>query len=414
MHMLKHLKNRVFAPISIAAMAIGLTGCLPDGSSVSGSSGTELGLRLGVADSPQAAQALPDIVRLDVIVPVFDPNIPEDSDQYEKLGIWPEVRRTEASRFAGLMKQELQATKAFGDVLVTPGTSVTGELYVLGKILKSNGEDVKFEISVYDISQRRLMQKTYEHRVKEYHWKSVRTKESDPYRSAFKKTAEDIVKLLKKQSPERLERLQTIADLQFASAFAPEVFGEHLEVEDKRLKLISAPAAEDPMLSRTRALRVMDRVYLDNMQIHYENFIRTTNDSYAAWQEFSMESAKAAREAKSKAASQAILGGLLLLGAAYAASESNDDVGTSLAGTAAAVGGVVMLQKSFASSAEGKFHRDNLIELGQSLDIEIAPQVIKVEEEAIELQGGVEQQYRQWRAMLLRMYEFERIPNVQL
>ncbi len=414
MHMLKHFKNRVFAPISIAAMAIGLTGCLPDGSSVSGSSGTELGLRLGVADSPQAAQALPDIVRLDVIVPVFDPNIPEDSDQYEKLGIWPEVRRTEASRFAGLMKQELQATKAFGDVLVTPGTSVTGELYVLGKILKSNGEDVKFEISVYDISQRRLMQKTYEHRVKEYHWKSVRTKESDPYRSAFKKTAEDIVKLLKKQSPERLERLQTIADLQFASAFAPEVFGEHLEVEDKRLKLISAPAAEDPMLSRTRALRVMDRVYLDNMQIHYENFIRTTNDSYAAWQEFSMESAKAAREAKSKAASQAILGGLLLLGAAYAASESNDDVGTSLAGTAAAVGGVVMLQKSFASSAEGKFHRDNLIELGQSLDIEIAPQVIKVEEEAIELQGGVEQQYRQWRAMLLRMYEFERIPNVQL
>ncbi len=396
-----------------------LAGCLPDGQSVSSSSSepSQLGLNLGISDSPEASEYVPDVL-LDVVVPVFDPNIPDDPDEYEELGIWPEVRRTEAIRFAGLMKKELQATKAFGDVRVVPHTAVTSDLYVIGQVKKSNGEDVAFEISVFDITQKRWMKRDYEHRVKEYHWQSKRKSSSDPYQPAFKKAAKDIVNLLQKKSSDNLEQLRLISDLQFASAFAPEALGEYLDIKDKKLVLVSVPAEDDPMLSRTRALRVADQLYMDRMQTHYDDFVQSTDSSYVAWQEHSMSSAKSAREAKKKSTSQAIIGGLLLLGAAVAASNASDDggydAGAALGATVAATGGIVMLQKSFESSAEGKFHRENLIELGRDLDFDIAPQIVQLESETVTLQGDVREQYLQWQALLRRMYELERVPDVQL
>ena len=68
------------------------------------------------------------------MIPVFDPGIPENPDDYEKLGIWPELRRAEATKFALMMKAALQSTGAFGAVRVTPDKNSTGNLYVLGKI----------------------------------------------------------------------------------------------------------------------------------------------------------------------------------------------------------------------------------------------------------------------------------------
>jgi len=92
--------------------------------------------------------------RLNVIVPVFDPNFPEDPDDYEKQGIWPEVRNTEAKLFALRLRDTLQDSGAFGAVRVTPTDEAVGDLYVTGRILESTSEIVKIEISVQDISQK--------------------------------------------------------------------------------------------------------------------------------------------------------------------------------------------------------------------------------------------------------------------
>ena len=74
----------------------------------------------------------------------------------------------------------------------------------------------------------------------------------------------------------------------------------------------------------------------------------------------------------------------------------------------------MMMQKSFASNAEGKYHRDNLMELGASLNLEVAPQVVQVEEQTFTLQGDMKSQYRQWQAFLKALYEAEATPAVQL
>ena len=126
-----------------------------------------------------------------------------------------------------------------------------------------------------------------------------------------------------------------------------------------------------------------------------------------------MNAAKQRREAKSKATMQGIMGALLLIGAAAAADQNNSALeNTAVVG--AAIGGGVMLQRSFASSAEGKYHRETLLELGQSLNFEVAPMVVDVEESNVTVRGDVKEQYRHWRSMMQEFYELESTPNIQL
>ncbi len=395
-----------------------LIGCAGGAGSAGGAASSVSNLPFGLGLEDTAAATTSERyagVKLDVIVPVFDPGIPEDPDEYEKLGVWPELRRTESVRFADSLKQELQETTTFGDVRVVPDVAVAGDLYAIGKIIKSNGEDIEISLAVYDSSGKKWMKKSYKHRVKEYHWQDIRQKGKDPYQPVFAKVAKDIVKLLKKLSQKRLAELRTITEIKFASVFAQGAFAEHVKVENKRISLVSLPAINDPMLARTQAIRTVDGLFMDKMQTHYTEFVRDTNSSYVAWQEHSLTSSKELRKAKSKATVQAIAGGLLLLGAAYAGSQNDsNDPNVTAGAMGLAAGGVIMLQQSFTTKAEGKYHRDNLMELGQSLNFEVAPQVVEFEDTTLELRGGVKSQYRQWRDVLGELYERERTPDVVL
>ena len=52
-------------------------------------------------------------------------------------------------------------------------------------------------------------------------------------------------------------------------------------------------------------------------------------------------------------------------------------------------------------------HMEALEELGQSLEDEVAPQVISLEDRSITLTGSVEEQYEQWREILADLYAAE-------
>ena len=54
-----------------------------------------------------------------------------------------------------------------------------------------------------------------------------------------------------------------------------------------------------------------------------------------------------------------------------------------------------------------QMHMEALEELGQSLEDEVAPQVISLEDRSITLTGSVEEQYEQWREILADLYAAE-------
>jgi hypothetical protein len=52
-------------------------------------------------------------------------------------------------------------------------------------------------------------------------------------------------------------------------------------------------------------------------------------------------------------------------------------------------------------------HRESLRELGESLENDVAPRVIDLQDRTITLSGTVEEQYEQWREILADLYAYE-------
>ena len=425
------LKKRIAYLVSLAMF---LSSCgTPGGESF------DIGPKLSsFFDQPSDTQITPiqNSPKLDVIIPVFDPGIlekPADNEtaDNEKEGIWPELRRAEATKFALMMKRALENTGAFGAVRVAPDKNSTGDLYVLGKIDESNGEDVEIDIKVVDISGKTWVNNSFDHRVLERFHNSLRNEGKDPYDPVFDEAAKYIVEKLKGRTAKELTALKSITDIRFATSFSESEFSKYLGKSEgffgsddffgfggSYITLASMPSDDDPNFTKTKAIRVRDQLFIDNLQTHYQKFESKMNESYAVWQEQSLQEAKAAREAEMEAIGQAVVG-ILAIGLAVAivvASDGNAnyDPTPALAATGAAVVGGVMLSKSFETSEEAKVYRDALSELGQSVDLELAPQVIEFEKKTIELTGDAAEQFAQWRNFLKLIYQAQATPEVRL
>lgn len=352
--------------------------------------------------------------RLDIIIPVFDPGLEGTSAKDE---VWPELRRAEANRFAHKLKLALEETGTFGAVRVTPDTTATGDLYVMGRIHESTGERVEIGLEVRDISGAAWSGRSFAHTVDNRFHKNIRHKGQDPYDPVFRSAAQYLVQQLQQRPAADLEQLKMLTDLRFGVSLAEEAFSEHLKQDDGRFALASYPSSADPMLRRTRAIRVRDQLFVDDLQEHYRLFSEKMNTSYLVWQEQSLAEVEAERQTRRKALVQGLAGAVLLgLGVAGIAMAPQGNLGTvaTTAGLASGVAGAVMLGKSFQTSKEAKVHRDALNELGESIDVELASQVVAFEKDTEKLTGTAKEQFGQWRAFLKKIYQQERTPEVEL
>jgi len=362
----------------------------------------------------------PENLRLDVIVPVFDPGLPNNPDRYREEGIWPELRKAEANRFAHKLKEALEETNKFGAVRVTPDQTATGDLYVLGRIEQSSGEEVEIELEVIDISGKVWLKDTFDHEVSDAFHRNLRNKGKDPYDPVFQEGAEEIASILKRYSAKEREDLKYLADLRFGANFSDDTFMEYMTVRNGRITLVAKPSEHDPMLKRIRAIRVRDQMFVDTLQAHYTTFSENMNESYLMWQEQSLLERRAEQQANRQAVGEAV-GGAVLIGlavlSAIAGGDSDSYNEAAIRTTGAVVAGMAgteLLRRSFKTNQEAKVHRDALNELGESVDMELAPQVIRFEKETVKLTGDAKEQFAQWRIFLQKIYAQEATPDVQL
>lgn len=357
--------------------------------------------------------------KLDIIVPVFDPGLPEDFEDYDDE-VWPQLRRAEANRFAVKMKAALENTGAFGAVRVTPDRTATGDLYVLGTIEESNGETVEIDLEVKDISGELWMDESFDLTVNPgFH--NLRSNQSkDPYDPVFDEAARKIAEELKYHAAKDLSDLQYLTDLRFGASFSEQSFNQYMDVSGGTVKLIGKPSDQDPMLNRVRAIRIRDQLFIDGLQENYETFATSMDSSYYVWQDQSLDEVIAEREAREEAIGQGIAG-VLLIGLAVTAAvlgAQSDSMNAQAAGTAGAVvGGVAgasLIEKSFQTSEEAKVHREALNELGQSLNVELEPKVVEFDQQTVELTGTAKEQFAQWRTFLQKVYAAEATPDTQL
>ena len=393
------------------------SGCVSNNTKLSAGVGPLLSSSYSDQKKINPVQSLP---KLDVIIPVFDPGLPQDPDDYEAENIWPEIRRAEANRFAYKLKEKLDETGQFGSVRVTPDRTATGDLYILGRIKESNGEEVEIEVEVIDISSRKWLDESFDHEVSDAFHKNYRNKGKDSYDPLFEKIATQIVEELNDHEAKELEDLHYLSDIRFGANFSDGKFMQYIEMEEDRFKLVSKPSDLDPMVRRVKAIRVRDQLFIDSLQNNYASFSSRMDDSYLMWQSQSLLEIKAKRTANRKAIVQGI-GGVALIGLgvlAAVAGAGSYSPATQTASTlgllAGGVGGAILISKSFKTSEEANVHRDTLNELGESVDLEFAPKVIAFNKKSVELTGNAKEQFMQWRNFLQKIYSEEKTPDVQL
>lgn len=352
--------------------------------------------------------------RLNVVIPVFDPNIPEDADDYDKEGVWPELRRAEANLFAVRTKEALESQDIFGSVRVTPNDYSIGDLYVYGEILQSTSEIVEIRIIVKDItkgfwSKSPRNGRTFEYRVRENDLENIRTQDFDPYQPVYEEIANYLATLLAKAKEDDLIALQNTASIVFARSFAENEFSPYFS--DRRRDrnknvLVSMPAEGDAKYSILQEIYAKDQLFIDDFQEHYHQFSGRMQASYGLWQEQMFPYAKAYREARRERVNS-IIGTIIAVTIA-------DQAGSEVVQAGAAVLAVSEVISVFKDTEELKEHTEIIEELGDSIDVTLAPQVVAFEGKTAELTGTASEQFQQWRGFLVQMYAEESTPNIQL
>jgi len=321
----------------------------------------------------------------------------------EEEGTSNEIRKAEGHFIPYHLKNTLLQSSHWGAVRVIPAETDSIDVFVKGKIDKSNGEHLTLKIDVRDASGRHWFTKKYKMAAERKSYTGNRPGEKDAYQDLYNLIANDMADYKKKLTADDIKKIRTTAQLKFAADFAPDAFGGYLakgkkdEIEIKRL-----PADDDPMMTRLLKIREREYMYIDTLNEQYDRFYNDMWPSYENWRQLNMTERRAMREIKRKAFTRQLVGALLIAGAIAAGSSNSNNVGAIQTGMILA-GGMVIIE-GFNISKEAEIHEAAIKELGESFSSEMKPVIMEFEGKQYELTGSAKEQFNQWRALLRKIY----------
>ena len=338
---------------------------------------------------------------LDVGILIFDPNLPEEDQEF----IFPEIRKAEARYIPYHLKATLEDTGFWGGVWVLPEKSEAMDLIVGGRIEVSNGLKVAVRIGVWDITGREWMNKVYETTVSRSAYSQQRDYSQDPYQSFYNKIANDLLNIRNSLSSPELRRISEIGDLRFAAELVPGVYSDYLMQDEK--DIFSAkrlPSENDEMMGRIQNVKEREFVLVDTLHEYYAKLYQDISVPYENWRKLSREEMLTYEDLKRSALKRQLLGAAAILGAiAY---EGNSQT-SSYAKQAALYGGIEVIKSGFGMSAEAKVHKESLKELGTSFDTQAKPLIIEIEGQTLRLTGTAQEKFLEWRKLLKQIYTEE-------
>lgn len=354
-----------------------------------------------VLDTPTTLA--PEAELLDVGVVILDPGISAEED--EEL-VYPEVRKAEATFMATELAEVLAEQGGWGAVRVVPDDRQFSDLLVRGTILGSDGESLELKILVSDARGKLWLDKRYQGVTSRYAYEQGTRVKQDPFLAVYRMIANDMLEIFEAVPAEDRVTIRRVAEMRFARDFANGAFADYLDEDEAgQISLRRLPAEDDPMLTRVRGLRQRHYVFVDTLQGHYTGFAEDMYTPYQEWRKASYEETVALRELEAESQREMIAGGAAILAGIVAQTSSSRT--TRSAGAVGVLGGGALLKSGLEKRAESNIHSLALEELGQSLDAEITPRVIELEDRTVRLTGNVEDQYGQWRELLADIYAAE-------
>lgn len=352
----------------------------------------------------QDTQNIREDLLLDVGIALFDPGIDEIKRSEEET-VNHEIRIAESRYAPYLLAETLQRSGNWGIVRLMPNSASPMDVLLQGTILQSNGEVMSIRIEVADASGKEWYTKVYKEEISRFSYDPSERQKNDPFQVIYNSIANDLLAYRQRNVSEAdITNIRTISEMLFAKRFSPEAFSDYL-TQDRRgnYQLVSLPAQTDPVLERIRDIRERDFMFIDTVQDYYATYVRQMRLPYDSWREQSYQETVELRELRNSARRRFIAGTAAVIGG-LAAATTGGNYATQTGGAIVVGAGAYLIKSGFDKRAEAKIHMEALEELGQSLENEVAPRVINLEDRTITLTGSVEEQYSQWREILADLY----------
>lgn len=351
------------------------------------------------------SQPIPEEALLDVGIPVLNDGLYLTDDEDT---VFPEVRFAEAIYFSNQLAKVLEKSGAWGAIRVTPSDEVIMDLYITGTILQSDGETLDLQIEVKDSSGKQWLSKDYKQTVGKYAYDRRLKSLGDPFQNLFIRIANDLLSYREKLSNQRAIELRTMSELRFAKTFSAQAFDSYIsEKRNGTLVIDKLPADNDSILVRVRKIRERDYLYIDTMQDYYDGFTQQMHLAYQDFRRASYDSVVKARQLNRQGNQRIVAGIGAILAGIYGRSEADTRIASD-AGTATAAVGGFALKSGLDKKQQAAAYNESVAEMGSSLEAEIAPQVIELEDRTVTLTGTVQAQYQQWQELLQKIYQQER------
>ena len=341
---------------------------------------------------------LPPEELLDIGILLFDPNIPEEEDDF----IFPEIRKAEARYMPFHLKKTLQDTGFWGGVWVLPEISEAIDLIVTGRIEVSDGLDISIRIGVWDITGKEWINKVYSSTIAQSSYSKRRDLTQDPYQNVYNKIANDLVKIKQQYETEQLERISEIGDIRFAAELIPNVYNEYLVKDKKNIyQAQRLPDDDDAIMERVYNIQEREFLLLDTLNEYYAQLYENISQPYEDWRKLSREDMITYQELKKSARTRQLLGAAALLGAI---ASDGDSRASSTMRQMAIYGGMEAMRSGFGKASEAKIYKESMKELGTAFDSQAEPLIIELEGQTIRLTGNAQEKFLEWRKLLKQIY----------
>ena len=316
---------------------------------------------------------------VDVGLLIFDPGIPADESTHSKLGIFPEIRKSEAKYMPVMLRQALIDSGDWGVVRVLPNALESSELLVTGTILHSDGQRLELQITARDATGALWLDKVYSGATTSSDY-PVKVP-GDPYLDVYRQIADDLLAVRQQKSGRQLAAIRQLALLRYASGLAPEVFASYLmRTPEGVYTLVRLPAEDDPMMVRVIRIRNQEYLFIDTVDEQYARLSEEMAPTYNLWRQFGAEQALYKNEYRDRVGSR-------------------DSQGRR--------GSFAALEQSYNAYKWSKIHEQDLDELALGFNNEVAPTDMEVSGTVYKLSGTLDTQYTEWREILQRIFALE-------
>ena len=349
-------------------------------------------------------EATPEELLLDVGVGIFNPGT--DAISVEEEGVFPEIRAAEARFVPYKLMDTLQHTGNWGVVRVIPDRLSEMDVWVDGEILKSDGENLWLQVTVEDATGKRWFSRKYTEVAGKYSYDDRTSNNREPFQKIYNQVANDMLAYRSLLNATEIRTIRTVAELKFARDFSPELFHDYLDVNEKgRYTVKRLPAAGDPAMQQVRQIRERDYIFVDTLQQYYASFVNQMEAPYREWREgFYLESQNL-KEVRAESNAKIIGGALAVLAGILA--QGVDSRTANTAGQVGILAGLPAVWSGLQQRKGMKIHIEALEEISASLNSEIEPHSIELEDRTVTLSGTVDEQYGQWRRILKEIHATE-------